>query len=119
MKHKNSEGAFIISNFFIFPFNNEGRNLNNLAIQTQPSECSLTRFKSIGIIRQRVLRFIRNLSIIQAGLREAARVLAQLLWASGLQCKFACFTTILQSKRPAYKSTRRKNPKITLITLET
>jgi hypothetical protein len=43
----------------------------------------LIRF--IGIIGlKRVLRFIRNFSMIRAGSREAARVLAQVLWASGL-----------------------------------
>ena len=65
--------------------------------------------KLIGIIGAiSVLRFIRNFSVSRASLREAARVLAQLLWASGLQCEFACFGTILQSKRPAYNSTSRK-----------
>ena len=57
--------------------------------------------------------------MIRAGLREAARVLAQVLWASGLQCKFACFRTVLQSKWPAYNSTSRNNAKITRISLET
>ena len=84
----------------------------------------MIRFKSIRIVGlKRVLRFIRNFRIIRAGLREAARVLAQLLWASGLQREFACVTTILQSKRPAYNSLiillAAKNTKITLISLET
>ena len=67
----------------------------------------LIRFTGV-IGLKRVLRFIWNFSIIRAGLREAARVLAQVLWASGLQCKFACFRTILQSKWPAYNPTSRK-----------
>ncbi len=33
---------------------------------------------------KRVLSFIRNLSIIRAGLREAARVLGDILWSIGL-----------------------------------
>jgi hypothetical protein len=56
---------------------------------------------------------------MRAGLREAARVLAQVLWATGLQRNFACFRTILQSNWPAYNHTSPNNAKITLITLET
>jgi hypothetical protein len=53
----------------------------------------MIRFKSIGVIGLiRVLRFTRNFRIIRAGLREAARVSAQVLWASGLQ-RESCFRT--------------------------
>ncbi len=98
---------------------------------TKPSEwVELIRVKQVlriseliwftGVIGlKRVLRYIRNFRIIRAGLREAARVLAQVLWTSWLQREFACFRTILQSKRPAYNPTSRNNAKITLISLET
>jgi hypothetical protein len=71
----------------------------------------LIRFKSIRII---ALKGLLDLSEIQALFElacAAVRVLAQLLWACGLQRKFACLTTIIQSKRPALKSTSCKNAK--------
>ncbi len=85
------------------------------------TDSGVTEFiRFIGITGvTRILSFGRNLSVERAGLREAARVLAQVLCVSGLKCEFACVRTILQSKWHAYNPTSRKNAKITLITLET
>ena len=55
--------------------------------------------------------------VIRAGLREAGRVLGNVLCSSGLSCKFACLRTILQSKWPAFNPINPYNAKINLITL--
>ncbi len=45
----------------------------------------------IGIIGvTRVLSFSRNFRTDRAGLREAPRVLGDIIWSSGLGCKFDC-----------------------------
>jgi hypothetical protein len=41
----------------------------------------------------RVLSFSSNFSVDRAGLREAARVLGDVLWSSGIWCEFACSRT--------------------------
>ena len=49
----------------------------------------------IGIIGvTRLLSSSRNFSVERAGLREAARVLGDIIWSSRLQWKFACSRTI-------------------------
>ncbi len=65
----------------------------------------------------RFTRIIGAIRFLRAGLREAARVLAQALWSSGLRCKFACLMTIIQSEWPAYNPFNPIYARITLITI--